>query len=144
MILCNPMDCSLSGSSIHGIFQARVLEWIAISFSKKMAIGTYISIITLNINGLNALTKRHRLASIQPVCVFWLEHLIHLCCLQASLVAQRLKHLLPMRETQVRSLDQEDPWRRKWQSTPALLPGKSHGRRRLIGYSPRGHRVGYD
>ena len=29
--LCDPMDCSLSGSSIHGIFQARVLEWIAIS-----------------------------------------------------------------------------------------------------------------
>ena len=28
--LCDPMDCSLSGSSIHGIFQARVLEWIAI------------------------------------------------------------------------------------------------------------------
>ena len=28
--LCNPMDCSLPGSSIHGIFQARVLEWIAI------------------------------------------------------------------------------------------------------------------
>ena len=32
--LCNPMDCSLSGSSVHGIFQARVLEWIAISFSR--------------------------------------------------------------------------------------------------------------
>ena len=30
--LCDPMDRSLSGSSIHGIFQARVLEWIAISF----------------------------------------------------------------------------------------------------------------
>ena len=29
--LCNPMDCSLPGSSIHGIFQARVLEWVAIS-----------------------------------------------------------------------------------------------------------------
>ena len=28
--LCDPMDCSLSGSSVHGIFQARVLEWIAI------------------------------------------------------------------------------------------------------------------
>ena len=28
------------------------------------------------------------------------------------------------------------PWKRKWQSTPALLPGKSHGRRSLIGYSP--------
>ena len=29
-----PMDCSLPGSSIHGIFQARVLEWVAISFSR--------------------------------------------------------------------------------------------------------------
>ena len=32
--LCDPMDCSLSGSSVHGIFPARVLEWIAISFSR--------------------------------------------------------------------------------------------------------------
>ena len=32
--LCNPMDCNLPGSSIHGIFQARVLEWVAISFSR--------------------------------------------------------------------------------------------------------------
>ena len=32
--LCDPMDCGLSGSSIDGIFQARVLEWIAISFSR--------------------------------------------------------------------------------------------------------------
>ena len=31
---CGPMDCSLPGSSVHGIFQATVLEWIAISFSK--------------------------------------------------------------------------------------------------------------
>ena len=33
-ILCNPMDCSPPGSSVHGISQARILEWIAISFSK--------------------------------------------------------------------------------------------------------------
>ena len=32
--LCDPIDCSLSGSSVYGIFQARVLEWIAISFSR--------------------------------------------------------------------------------------------------------------
>ena len=32
--LCDPMDCSLPGSSVNGIFQATVLEWIAISFSK--------------------------------------------------------------------------------------------------------------
>ena len=33
--LSNPMDCSLPGSSIHGIFQARVLEWGAIAFSES-------------------------------------------------------------------------------------------------------------
>ena len=32
--LCDPMDCSLPGSSAHGIFQARVLEWVAIAFSE--------------------------------------------------------------------------------------------------------------
>ena len=32
------------------------------------------------------------------------------------------------------------PWRRKWQSTPALLPGKSHGWRSLIGYRPWGRK----
>ena len=32
--LSDPMDCSLPGSSVHGIFQARVLEWGAIAFSK--------------------------------------------------------------------------------------------------------------
>ena len=34
LTLCNPGDCSLPGFSIHGIFQARVLEWVAISFSR--------------------------------------------------------------------------------------------------------------
>ena len=32
------------------------------------------------------------------------------------------------------------PWRRKWQPTPVLLPGKSHGQRSLVGYSSWGHR----
>ena len=34
--LCNSMDCSLSGSSVHGIFQARILECVAISFSRAL------------------------------------------------------------------------------------------------------------
>ena len=33
LTLCDPVDCSLPGSSIYGIFQARVLEWVAIAFS---------------------------------------------------------------------------------------------------------------
>ena len=35
LTLSDPMDCSPPGSSIHGIFQARVLEWGAIAFSRK-------------------------------------------------------------------------------------------------------------
>ena len=35
----NPMDCSLPGSSVHGIFQARVLEWVAIAFSDNTRYG---------------------------------------------------------------------------------------------------------
>ena len=34
--LRDPMDCSLPGSSSHGIFQARVLEWVAIAFSDSL------------------------------------------------------------------------------------------------------------
>ena len=49
-----------------------------------------------------------------------------------SLVAQRLKRLPGMQETWVGKI----PWRRKWQPTPALLPGESHGGRSLVGYSP--------
>ena len=34
-IFCDLMDCSLPGSSLHGILQARILEWVAIPFSKE-------------------------------------------------------------------------------------------------------------
>ena len=34
LTLCNPRDCSLPGSSVHGIFQTRILEWVAISSSR--------------------------------------------------------------------------------------------------------------
>ena len=105
-----------------------------------------------------------------------------------GLVAQRVKSLPAMWETQVWSLDWQDPlekemanhssilawripwmeepgrlqsmglrtvrhnwatslslftfihWRRKWQSTAVFLPGKSHGQRSLVGYSPWGHK----
>ena len=37
LTLCNPMDCSLPGSSVHGIFQVRILESVAISFSREIS-----------------------------------------------------------------------------------------------------------
>ena len=35
LTLCDPMGCILPGSSVHGVFQARILEWVAISFSRE-------------------------------------------------------------------------------------------------------------
>ena len=75
--LSDPMDCSLPGFSIHGIFQARVLEWGAI------ALGTAITTV---------ITTDFKITS---------GHLAHLCSLDGPLVAQRLKRLLTMRETWV-------------------------------------------
>ena len=50
-------------------------------------------------------------------------------------MAQTVKRLLTTRETRVRSLGWEDPLEKEI-ATPVLLPGKSHGRRSVIGYSP--------
>ena len=43
LTLSDPMDCSLPGSSVHGIFQARVLEWGAIAFSHSQGRLVYFS-----------------------------------------------------------------------------------------------------
>ena len=48
----NPMDCSLPGSSIHGIYQARVLEWVAIAFSIKDGIHSSIKFLNSRHKGV--------------------------------------------------------------------------------------------
>ena len=40
LTLCDPMDCSLTGFFVHGIPQAGILEWVAMSFSKKTSYAT--------------------------------------------------------------------------------------------------------
>ena len=50
---------------------------------------------------------------------------------RASLMAQTVKNLPAMQETQVQSLGWEDPWRRKRLPTPIFLPGELHGQRNL-------------
>ena len=39
--LCYPMDCSLPGSSVHGILQARILEWVAMRYSRELHVNLY-------------------------------------------------------------------------------------------------------
>ena len=58
--------------------------------------------------------------------------------LWASLVAQRLKCLPPVWETQVRSLGQEDPLEKEMVTHSSILAWGIHGQRSLVGYSPQG------
>ena len=64
--LCDPIDCSLPSSSVHGIFQARVLEWVAIAFSKAK-----LRCMNLNMtsrNNLKAVEQKGRLFNIISMC----------------------------------------------------------------------------
>ena len=59
---------------------------------------------------------------------------------RASLVAQNVKHLPAMWETQVQSLGWQDPLEKGRLPTAVFLPGESHEQRSLVGYSLRGHK----
>ena len=61
---------------------------------------------------------------------------LHLNRYSASLVAQLVKNLTAMQETQFSPWVEKIPRRRKWQPTPVFLPGKSLGQRSMAGYSP--------
>ena len=55
-------------------------------------------------------------------------------------MAQTVKRLPTMQETSVRSLGREDLLEKEMATTPVFLPGKFHGRRSLVGYSPWDHK----
>ena len=65
--------------------------------------------------------------------ICWMLYLV-----SDSLIAKLIKSLPAVQETQFRSLGQEDPLEKEVATTPASLPGKSHGQRRLMGCSPWG------
>ena len=90
--LCDAMDHSTPGSSVHGILQARILEWVAMPSSRGSS---------------------------------WPRHWTHVSYISCTAVVSTWYNLDKFR-------------RRQWHPTPVLLPGKSHGRRSLVGCSPRG------
>ena len=64
----------------------------------------------------------------------------HILSLWASPVAQTVKNLQAVWRHGFDPWNGKFPWRRKRQPTPVILPGKSHGQRSLVGYSPWGHK----
>ena len=68
--LWDPMDCSLAGFSVHGIFQARVLEWVAISFSQitPFRVGSQANCVCLVSRQVNAGSERKSWKTFLAIC----------------------------------------------------------------------------
>ena len=111
--LCNPIDCRPPGPSVHGIFPARILLWVAFSFSRACICSSFL-LITFN------------------SCIIFFIWVYHITW--ASLVAQMAKNLPAMQETWLWSLGGEDllkkgmtihsstlAWRIPWTEEPGGL-----------------------
>ena len=119
--LCDPLDYSPSGYSVHGIFQARIQQWVAISSSRGSSWPrdwTHISCVS---------------------CVSCIAGWLFTCW-----TIEQMNGSTPLKtQTQARLIEIKD-WlchllrRRQWHPTPVLLPGKFHGQRSLVGCSPWG------
>ena len=84
LTLCDPMDCSPPGSSVHGILQARILEWVAIPFSRESSsprdqtqvsfiAGRLLTILTIREEHMGAIISLSRSPEQKflPVCGLW-------------------------------------------------------------------------
>ena len=120
--LSDPMDCSLPGSSIYGIFQGRVLEWGAIAGCNFLSLSHH-----------NKNLKRQKLKA--SACHS--SHTVLQLCVYTCFPVKERKLLSILWPGSVFN-GLRGCWRRQWHPTPVLLPGKSHGRRSLVGCSPWG------
>ena len=122
LTLCDPLDCSLPGSSVHGTFQARILEWVAIPSLRRSSWPrdrTQISCISCTGRWVS-----YHFTTGQPL----------------PDGASSIKSPCQCRRQGLDPWVEKILWRRKWLPTPVFLPGKFHGQRSLVGYSPWGHR----
>ena len=131
--LCDPMDCSPLGSSLHGISQARILERIAISFSTGSS-HPGIEPTSLALAGGFFTTEPPGLL-IQLFCLFSTSS--HEGFPDGSVVESTCQ-CRRCGGCRFNPCVREIAWRRKWQPTPVLLPEKSHKQRSLEYYSSWG------
>ena len=155
LTLCDPMDCSLPGSSVHEILQARVLEWVAISFSRgsspprnqtwspalqadsfptepREAQKISLSKTKKSRMTISCTEQKDTSETWSEKCDLWdFSGLTRWRCGEEPSCWSR-RH----RRWGFNPWVGKIPWSRKWQTTPVFLPGKTHEQRSLVGYSP--------
>ena len=138
------MDCSPLGSSVHRIPQERILEWVAVSFSRGSSQPRIqVDSLPLSHQGLlrgktsPAASRCYPISLLSFIAYFRSERLLSKQILNASISLPLSPQCgRPGLKPQVGKI----PWRRKRQPAPVFLPGKSHGQRSLAGYSPWGYK----
>ena len=155
------MDCSPPGSSVHGISQARTLEWDALpSLGNLPDLG--IDSTSPALEGRFFTTEKPEKLTILGTCE---QNIQNSPCLRSlhstgenmQIRSTRCKLYMlkgdkgllqwliskkPACQGRRRKFSLwvgKIPWRRKWQPTPVFLPGEFHGQRSPAGYSPWGH-----
>ena len=129
--ICNCMDCSLPGSSVHGIFQTRILEWVAVPSPGDLPDPG------IEPRSLASPALAGRSFTTEPPG----KHQYQISKWKFYL---KLSWCLSSKKSACNAGDRFNPWvgkiswRRKWQPTPVFLPGESRGQRSLAGYSPWG------
>ena len=141
--LCDPIDCSPSGASTHGIFWVRMLEWVAISFSRGSSLPRdwthiyYVTCIGKCILYLCATWEAHEL--LRPIG--WSRNdVVRLLRLSlkrpCSLCFHHFAIFMNLPATQFQFLGWEDPLEKEMTTHASVLAGESHGQRSLVGRSP--------
>ena len=133
LTLWDPADCSLPGSFVHGILQAGILEWVAISFSRQSSRPRGPSCILcllhwqVDYHWATWETHKNNLPppKLSSYSFVWCEYL--------QSILKYFKEYVTILSTLLTMLY---PWRRKWWSTTVFLSGKFHGQRNLAGYGP--------
>ena len=121
LTLYNPMGCSPPGSSVHGISGKN----IGVNCPPPGDLpnsGTELTSLMFSILASEFFTTSTTWEA-HIYILKWINYMY--TYIWASLVAQLVKNLPTMQETQVRSLGWEIPWRRAWQCTPVFLIGES-------------------
>ena len=152
--LCDPIDCPPPGSSVHGIFQARILEWVAIYASKGNLPNPEIEPVSPELQAGSLLAEPPGKPRKNEAYLLSLGEgngtPFQYSCLEDPWTEEpsRLQSMGSLRVghdwAPSLSLFTFMHWRRKWQPTPVFLPGESQGQRSLMGCCLWGRRVGHD